>query len=720
MQTSYFQMSRLIALIFLLPLFAAAQQKFDVTKLKSPKKHGVAIANQLQEKRVYEYRVSKGKHAVFLPNGLRSSTFLDPNVYLSKKDSIFPYRVDIVYSRYPVIDSIYKEFYGLLCNRLIHLFELDPALNSEEITFNKVLQTHCETDEQVNTLFHGIVIWYRTTAEELSFQKSNEDSLNSAGIKTEKNFSTQGSYKEYISAVETAKESLELNDSLRITLQGKPIDVQQMIIKNHLENEIGRQNSVSLLQRTPAEIQMYKRQINEFLKFNPFSDSIVWKVMNRHPTWQNAIVVNDWTGSMYGYGAQIVHWHLNNFRQSGVKRITLFNDGDKKSQFEKVIGETGGIYSSDASDLPKIMNLFNLVRLNGHGGDRPENDIEALVQAIKEYPDAAEVILIADNYACIRDIELVAKIGKPVKILVCGYIKELGINPHLVYLAKATGGSLHTLENDFENIKTEIDEKGEIKVFSDKRFLLNAMDCSPYQPNEIKFGKEAFKTFTNLDSAILEYKLVRKIELKQQNLKSFPKPIFKLENVYELNLSGNEITAIPNKIKQLKRLKSIDFSSNQLVTLPKSILTIKGLEAINLNENKIKDLSQFFPSMFYVKTLFASENELTNINGINQLKNAKTLSFSNNNIIEIPIEINQLKSLQILDLSNNKMVSLPKSIIGLSKLEELNLENNQLGSLPPYLYRLRKLKVLKLTGNPLSEREKERIRKELPMVMVSF
>jgi hypothetical protein len=82
-QTSYFQMSRLIALIFLLPLFATAQQKFDVTKLKSPKKHGVAIANQLQEKRVYEYRVSKGKHAVFLPNGLRSSTKKLSNICFS-------------------------------------------------------------------------------------------------------------------------------------------------------------------------------------------------------------------------------------------------------------------------------------------------------------------------------------------------------------------------------------------------------------------------------------------------------------------------------------------------------------------------------------------------------------------------------------------------------------------------------------------------------------
>ncbi len=720
MQTSYFQMKLLVALFLLFPILSFAQQKFDIEKLKSPKKHGVAIANLLSEKRVYEYRVSKGKHAIFLPNGLRSSTFLDPNVYLRKKDSIFPYRVDVVYSRYPVIDSVYKEFYGLLCNRLIHLFELDPELNTEEIAFNKVLQTHCESDEQVNTLFHGIVIWYRTTAEEILFQKSNEDSLNVTDAKTEKNSTSQGSFKEYVAAIETAKESVQLNDSLRNALTGKPIDMQQQIIKNYLEHEVNKQNSISLLQRSPAEIQMYKRQINEFLKFNPFSDSVVWKVMNRHPNWQNAIVINDWTGSMYGYGAQIVHWHLNNFRQSGVKRITLFNDGDKKSQFEKVIGETGGIYSSDASDLPKIMSLFNLVRLNGHGGDRPENDVEALVQAIKEYPEANDVILIADNYACIRDIELVAKIGKPVKILVCGYIKELGVNPHLVYLAKATGGSLHTLENDFENIKTEIDEKGEIKVFNDKRFLLSLMDCSPYQPNEIKFGKEAFKTFTDLDSALLEPKVVRKLELKQQNLESIPKAIFKLENVYDLNLSGNEILVIPNKIKLLKHLKSIDFSSNHLTTLPKSILSIKGLEAINLNENKIKDLSQFFPSMYYVKTLFVSGNQLANINGINQLKNAKTLNFSNNKISEIPIEINQLKSLQILDLSNNQLLALPKSIIGLSRLEELNLENNQLGSLPPYLYRLRKLKVLKLSGNPLTEREKERIRKELPFVMVSF
>ena len=77
----------LFALFLVLPIFGFAQQKFEIEKLKSPKKNGIAISNQLAEKRVYEYRVTKGKHAIFLSNGLRSSTFIDPNIYLRKKKS---------------------------------------------------------------------------------------------------------------------------------------------------------------------------------------------------------------------------------------------------------------------------------------------------------------------------------------------------------------------------------------------------------------------------------------------------------------------------------------------------------------------------------------------------------------------------------------------------------------------------------------------------------
>jgi Leucine-rich repeat (LRR) protein len=63
---------------------------------------------------------------------------------------------------------------------------------------------------------------------------------------------------------------------------------------------------------------------------------------------------------------------------------------------------------------------------------------------------------------------------------------------------------------------------------------------------------------------------------------------------------------------------------------------------------------------------------------------------------------------------------LPRTISGLTKLEELNLENNNIGSLPPYLYRLRKLKTLNLSGNPIGEKEKDRIRRDLPDVEIVF
>ena len=37
---------------------------------------------------------------------------------------------------------------------------MDPSLNSDTIQWNKILQTHCEDNAQVSTLFHGVVIWY--------------------------------------------------------------------------------------------------------------------------------------------------------------------------------------------------------------------------------------------------------------------------------------------------------------------------------------------------------------------------------------------------------------------------------------------------------------------------------------------------------------------------------------------------------------------------------
>lgn len=716
-------MKRLLFLLFYglmctLPGSVYSQTQFDMEQLENPVKYGPAVTSVFKQNLIYEYKTTPGKHVLFLKNGLRTARFVNPENWKTIRDTVFPYRIDIVYSRYPVRYGTYQEIYPLLFDRLRHLFELDPLLNDDAFEWNTVLQTHCDDDDQVNTLFHGIVIWYRTPQEENALNRES-DSVEEITLGPRMEIKIQGSFKEFENDIEAVKKSEAVGDSLRVVLKNKPLDEQNTILKKHFEIAIRKNSSIKLLERSPQEINLYKRQVQLFLKNNPFSDSVVWKVFNRHPEWTDIAVVNDWTGSMYGYGAQVLHWHLMNYQTSPIRFLSLFNDGDRKMSNQKKIGETGGIYSVESADIPQIINLFNLVRINGSGGDRQENDIEAILETQKRYPEHKEIVLIADNLACIRDIELASKIGKPVKIILCGYMEGFGINPHLVYLAKITNGGLYTLERDFENLKVEIGANGEIKSIKDKRFGLNMLNCTNVDLF-IKAKKENIPVYFDLDSASKEPFKIRKLDLRGKDLKIMPSEILKMEHLFHLNMSDNQLVQIPGNIKRLKSLTELNISGNQIKKLPNRFLDIKYLEYLNVSNNQLQNINPFFISFFYLRVLDISNNQISEITDIHLLKNALSLNLSYNQIKEIPVTINQLKRLKVLDLSNNRIEILPKTFIGLTKLEELNMENNELDALPKYLYRLRKLKSMNLAGNNLSEEEKDRIRKELPLVQVIF
>ncbi len=705
-------------ILLLLPALLFGQAKFDVDQLQDPEKNGPIVAPVFKQHLVYEYKPGRGKHLLYLKNGLRSATFINPEKWLAIKDSVVPYRIDIVYSRYPIREGAYHEIYPLLFERLIHLFNLDPALNDSDFSWNTILQTHCENDEQVNALFHGIVIWYRTQQEELELNRQG-DSLD-LKLPPAMQVRVQGTYSEFVKDIESIKNSGVVDDSLREELQNKSPDEQGKILKRHFEIAVAKKSSLKLTERTPQEMYLYKRQIEIFLKHNPFSDSAVIKVFDRHPDWADVAVVNDWTGSMYGYGAQVLYWHLLNYQNSPVRFLSLFNDGDRKMSNQKKIGETGGIYSAEASDIPQIINLFNLVRINGSGGDIQENDIEAILETQKRFPAAKEIVLIADNVACIRDIELASKIGVPVKIIVCGYAPEFGINPHLVYLAKITNGGLYTLEDEFENIKAELGPNGTLKSMKDRRFNLNILNCTPVDYYGASLKKEDMPVYTDLDTAIKEMVKVRKLDLHGKELGKLPPEILKMEHLFSLNIGDNGLLFVPGTLRRLKELTELDLSGNRIAKLPARFSEVRSLTYLNISNNQLQNINAYFESFFYLRVLDASNNQLADISNLNLLKNAISINLSNNQIAEVPAGINQLKRLKVLDLSNNRIETLPKTIIGLTRLEELNLENNQLEILPKFLYRLRKLKSLNLTGNNFSEEEKMRIRKELPQVQVLF
>lgn len=225
-------------------------------------------------------------------------------------------------------------------------------------------------------------------------------------------------------------------------------------------------------------------------------DSIVLKVFERHKEWQNALVVMDWTGSMYRYGAQAVLWHTLNFETSGIKNFVFFNDGDETPDERKIIGQTGGIYYAQAKNLERLINTFYLVGKRGKGGDIPENDVEALIKGMNRFEDFDELVLIADNNSCMRDFRLLVNLGVKVNIIVCGATTS-GINPQYVNLAYHTGGSIHTIEEDITHLSAKVKDKeitiGNIpyKLVNDELFTMK------YKNQALRF--ESCDEFTTLE-----------------------------------------------------------------------------------------------------------------------------------------------------------------------------------------------------------------------------
>lgn len=197
-----------------------------------------------------------------------------------------------------------------------------------------------------------------------------------------------------------------------------------------------------------------KKIEEEYVEKGNFKDSIVFRVLERHrDEWKNHLAVCDWTGSVYPYSSQVLHWHKLNSDSEMISAFTFFNDGDDTPDADKKIGQTGGIYIVGSENLDDILAKMLETMTGGIGGDGPENDIEAVLTGLEVYQDVEAVILIADNNSSVRDIELYTQIKKPLRIILCGIDKTEVVNPVYVNLARYTNGSLHTIEEDIDYLQ---------------------------------------------------------------------------------------------------------------------------------------------------------------------------------------------------------------------------------------------------------------------------
>jgi hypothetical protein len=94
-------------------------------------------------------------------------------------------------------------------------------------------------------------------------------------------------------------------------------------------------------------------------------------------------------------------------------------------------------------------------------------------------------------------------------------------------------------------------------------------------------------TFTDLNVALQNPLLVKRLELNFKDLPQVPPGIFTMINVTVLNLAGNQFTVIPSDIEKLKNIESMSLSANRLTTLPAEIQQLTKLKTLSLIANPI-------------------------------------------------------------------------------------------------------------------------------------
>lgn len=410
----------------------------------------------------YEMALS-GSQVIYLPLEYGKSDFtLNQLAAISELKSAIIAGVDLVYSDYPAK----ADFTTLSRKRLQSLYKLLPgAFADEKITFNKIRQTEATTKQEALYLTHGFYIYYRplpgkeVTRSEI---KKLNSIIKSDGIDKEKSSAdTAINYcYQYSLYVDTFYKYAPLIEGYSRTVtrisvadakKDKLIDTSSYF--KYLD---GHDSAYYVLDK--------KKDGCEFLdgvyNYNSI-DTTVSEVFKRHQ-WKSAMIIADVTGSMYPYSGQLLLWLKLVMTDNQRRAFVFFNDGDAKMDEEKIIGSTGGIYPITTGKYAEVEATIEKAMTNGGGGDAAENNIEALISAIELCSTCDSIVMIADNWAPVKDIRLVSSIKKPVKIVLCGVYGS--INTDYLNVVRKTKGSLHLMEMDlYELTKLKEGETIDIK-----------------------------------------------------------------------------------------------------------------------------------------------------------------------------------------------------------------------------------------------------------------
>lgn len=426
----------------------------------APAQHTVDGLMALKPVIIGKHEAASAVNQVALKMNFNSPVILNPAEAGVLRDKTI-LRVELYYTAFQVSETFSQP--KLNRERYEALQKLCPDIFKQNFTAWKIVgQTACKNPDEAQQFFHGFVITYMSAPDKVtaeSEQKEISDILNNDSL---------------------GHDTLIVNVQYKVRKTKKRTGFYLPMLKNKRDKGV-RYASRGIWRRKPeyytkVDTLVHKSAHREFVSSKDASsfmkrlpDSTVFNVLNRNEHWKNILFVCDVTGSMAPYTAEVLLWHKLNYQTNKAKYFTFFNDGDNMPDRKKKPGKTGGIYFIEAGNFQAVeITLYNTMR-RGSGGDAPENNCEAIIRSLQHMPDAEEVVMIADNFANIKDLSLAPLIKRPVRIILCGADSGF-INLDYLELARKTNGSVHIMGEDLQDLFRL--SEGQTFTFGDKLFKI--------------------------------------------------------------------------------------------------------------------------------------------------------------------------------------------------------------------------------------------------------
>lgn len=403
---------------------------------------------------VDRYPAQNFKDKVVVKMPFASDSIINPSIVKNLAGKMVT-KVELIYTTFRTDESFDQP--ELNKARLEGLKKIAPEIfESSFIEWKVIAQKGATNIETAKTYFHGFVI----TTQSLPTVYEREDEISSiADMVTHKKVPVYDTvFKKKTLTYYLPVSKVKRDKGIKYRKKGiwnreKVVEVK---IKKRLK-QVGEIDSVFIngdYKGIDAKVKHKKE------KYTMHIDSTVFSILNRNK-WDQMMLVIDVTGSMGNYTQQVLKWIALETNLKRIKHVVCFNDGDLKSNDAKKEGKTGGVYNSTDASLFNITQTLMQAMQNGGGGDAPENDVEAILNGMENDPNCKEIILIADNWANMRDYSMIKEIKKPVHVIICG--NQYGINTQYLDLARVTGGTVHTVEEDLNNL-FKLNEGQEITI----------------------------------------------------------------------------------------------------------------------------------------------------------------------------------------------------------------------------------------------------------------